>query len=239
MLNKKVICWDLDETLGSFKRIGYELARRDIPDFEEPTALRHGIKDLLEKLSSEGYSHFVTTSGTSDYAKEALKRTGLIGYFQEVFGRDVVSAYDGGKKYRPVADNVGLSDEQAVSNMIVIGDAPGDKPVDLDGLVFVEHRGCHHTDSYVTAMILKKLNELGDGDFKKGFEKMHQDAEIEEEKFRTFTFKRRRYDIGNGVKLKLEYRSNNIAENLGERVVPTITNIQADNYRREPLPVTQ
>lgn len=228
--NKKVICWDLDETLGSFRRIGYELAGKNIPDLEKPISLRSGITELLSQLSSEGFLHFVTTSGTSDYAKEALRRTGLIGHFQEVFGRDVVSTddegteYYEGKLYRPVADHIGLSDEQALSNMIVIGDAAGDKPLDLDGLVFVEHRNCHYTDSSVTYRILKKLEELGNGNFKKGFEKMFQDGQLDKKEIQGYTFERRRYDIGNGVTLELEFRSN-----YGNNVVPTITNIQVSD----------
>ena len=63
---------------------------------------------------------------------------------------------------------------------------------------------------------------------------MYQDAQLNKEKFRSFTYERRRYDIGSGVTLELEYRSNNIAENISDQVVPTITNVQADNYRREP-----
>jgi len=239
MSDKKVICWDLDETLGNFRRIDYELMGKEAPELERPTSLRYGLTDLLSSLSSQGYEHVVTTSGTSDYAKEALQRTGLSSHFKDVFGRDVVSSYGGGKKYRPVADTVGLSYEQAVSDMIVIGDVPGDKPVDLDGLVFIEHRGCVYSDSSVTARILEKLNELGDGNFKKGFERMYQDAQVKTEKFGTFSFERRTYEIDEGIKVELKYETNTGAVNKGEEVVPTITNIKAEVYKRDPILVQE
>lgn len=239
MSDKKVICWDLDETLGTFRRIGYELMGKEVPEFERSTSLRYGLTDLLSSLSSQGYKHFVTTSGTSDYANEALRRTGLSSHFKNVFGSDIVSSDGGGKQYRPVADSVGFSDEQAVSNMVVIGDAPGDKPVDLEGLVFVKHQGCVYTDSTVTAVLLEKLNELGAGNFKRGFERMYQDAQVETEDFGSFSFERRTYEIADGIKVELEYGTNTGAVNVEEKVVPTITIIQSEGYKREPILVKE
>lgn len=234
MSSKKVICWDLDETLGSFRRIGYELAGVNVPQFERPVSLKHGIIELLSDLSSQGYLHFVTTAGSFDYANEALKRTGLINQFQKVFGRDDIST-EIGKQYRPVIKNLNLSDEEAVSNVIIIGDSPKDKPIDLDGLVFVEHTYCLYTDSSVTAMILKKLNELGNNNFKRGFEKMYENAKIENEEFGGYKFEQRKYDINNDIKLEVKYSFNDFFKNNEEKTIPTITNILAETYRRDPI----
>lgn len=189
----------------------------------------------MSLLSNQGYEHFLTTAGTHDYAKEVLKRTGLAKYFKDYFGRDVILNYEGGKNYKPVANSLGFSNEEAVSKMIVIGNAPGDKPVDLEGLVFVEHQNCAGTDSVVSKLLLDKLNELEANNFKKSFEKMYQDSKIEIENFGTYSFKKRTYNINDKIKVELQYRTNTGIENIGEEVVPTITGISADEYKREPI----
>ena len=224
MVKPKVICWDLDDTLGLFKSIQYELEGREYIDDEKPISLRYGIKDLLSNLSDQGYLHFVTTSGTFEYAQEALTRTGLIYYFEGIYGRDTISTDFFSKNYEPVAKQIGFSDEEAISNMIVIGDAPGDKPGDLEGLVFIMQNMCYLTDSYVTAKILETLDELGNGDFNKGFEQMYLNPTSEE-------FDEKIYDIDD-IQLVLDYTSKGAANE--DKVVPRIRIIESEKYMKKP-----
>ncbi len=231
MGDKKVICWDLDETLGYFGRIKYEFMGIEVEEGMKPTSLRFGLTELLSSLSSEGYEHVITTSGSTDYANFVLERTGLTDYFSHVFGGETVSEVPGGKSYKKVAEAVGFSDDEALSNMIVIGDQIGDKPADLEGLVFVQHRDIMYTDAGVTAKILERLIETGEGNFKQGFEKMYQDSDVEYEGHEPHLFEFRTYDIGDGIKVEVKYNYNNSRM----EVIPTITRVQADDYKRDPV----
>ncbi len=242
MSDKKVICWDLDETLGHFRRIGYKLMGQKVPQFEQPISLRYGLTDLLSSLSSKGYQHFVTTSARSGYAEEVLRRTGLAGYFTGVLGKEVICSEefisDGGfgKLYRPVAKIVGFSDEQAASDMIVIGNAPGDQPADISGLVFIQDRNSVNNDSVVASLILERLNELGKNNFNNGFAEMYRQAKIEQETVGDYSFERRTYEAGKGIKVNLDYETNSQTATLGKRInISKISGIQAEEYRKKPI----
>ncbi len=233
---EKVICWDMDETLGSFRRIGYELAGEQSQKFEKPTGIRHGIKECLNRLSSDGYIHFVTTLGSTSYAREALGRVGLITQFKDVLGNEVMSKGMSSrtlKNYRVVADRVGFSDDEAFANMIVIGDSYNDKPLGIDGLVFLMDKGCQFSDSIVTEIILKKLRVVGKEHFQKGFEFLYGAADIKKETFGRSVFETRTFDIGNGIKLKLDYATNKKECNAGDLVVPVIEVLEVGDYKRD------
>lgn len=229
----KAICWDLDETLGTFRRVSYEMKGEQAPDWERPIALRYGIKDLLQEFSENaGYVHFVTTSGTKVYASEALRKTGIRKFFRGVFGRETV-ATGSGKDYKPVADELEFSEEDMRANMIAIGDAPGDKPDDID-MVFLDlGLGNVQMDALVIREILTTVLDKGNGHFKNGFEKLYSEA-IPMSPHKKPQYQHKTYDLGNGIRFELEYR-NQLARNIGKRIVPVITEIQAPDYTREPL----
>ena len=232
MADRKVICWDLDETLGSFRRIGDEMTGRKSSDIEEPIALRHGVKELLQELVESGYTNFVTTSGTSDYAKEALKRTGILPYFQEVFDRESTKKrglFSDGKNYTCVAKSVNFPDEMVSSNMIVIGDAPGDQPIDLDSLVLIQHSQCMYHDAFVTKAILQRLLKEGNGDFYEGFIALCKKSRGKKAEYGE-RFTHGTINLRNGIRFELEVWRNPVYR---DRVTPVITQIQADKYRRD------
>lgn len=228
---KKALCWDLDETLGSFRRIAYEMGGEEAPDWEHPIALRYGLEDLLHEFSEDaGYIHFITTSGTFDYANEALKRTGIADRFKQVFGRDTV-ARGWGKHYRPVAETIGFSDDDMRAGMIAIGDAPGDKPMDVD-IVFLHVGLGNSMDALVIREIITTVLDKGEGHFRQGFEKLYAEA-VPEFPDEEPQFQNRTFDTGGGIKFQLEYRPLGQFSNIGKPVVPVITGIQAPDYIRE------
>lgn len=227
----KVLCWDLDETLGWFRRIAYEMGGEKVPEWEQPIALRYGITDLLQEFSEEaGYVHFVTTSGTFDYASEALRRTGIADRFRQVFGRETVSR-GWGKHYRPAAETVGFSDDDMRANMIAIGDAPGDKPMDID-IVFLHIGLGNQMDALVIREILTTVLDKGEGHFKQGFDRLYAEA-TPEFPDKEPEFQNRTFDTGRGILFQLEYRPLREYTNIGRPIVPVITGIQAPDYVRK------
>jgi len=233
MDNRKIACWDMDDTLGAFMNLTYRLhgqtpSKYDT-DANKPSGLRHGIRDLLVRLSSQDFTHVVTTGKVKSFAEPVLKHIGLDVHFDRVYGREeIVQGVD--KYYESVARDYGLSDEEARSKMIVIGDAPGDEPKDLGGVVFVEHCACLHFDSIVTEKILQRLGELGNSDFYRGFQSWHQSLKPEEEgilktQWQQFHGDARFGMIEDNIKLILNYER--------EGKVPTIRVEDAHNYKRE------
>jgi len=219
-IEQRVICWDLDETLGSFTRIAWHMQEIKPERWMSPVLIRRGLKPLLRTLTHEGFTHVVTTSGMQEYAEQALTRTGLRHYFLEVYGRESVSLDRWGKYYQCVADRMGFSEYDMRSRALVIGDAPGDQPMDIAGLVFL------HLSPRVGVEVVKPLTETllrnGEGSFLEGFERFYA------------TLGERRYlELASGVQATLEYRSNSYTSGRGERVVPTIHNLLAEGYEHK------
>ena len=102
----RLVCWDLDETLGYFRpfaeevmarfqarqrgvtgKLGDALGRLVGRDSEiKPTEgafLRDGIGDVLAGLQAAGFTQVVTTGSFHEYAVLGLERLGLAGYFAE------------------------------------------------------------------------------------------------------------------------------------------------------------
>lgn len=220
---RRVICWDLDETLGSFRKIVMP------DDWETPVSLRYGMADLLKELSDDNYLHFVTTSGSFEYARTVLIRTGLESYFSGVFGDDLIgSRY--GKQYRPVAEKVSFNDGDMVARGIVVGDLGGDQPVDIAGLVFVEV-GNMNLDAVVIKKILSELLDKGNGNFKAGFEMLYSLSQESNPGKRDFSEKV--YKMDSGIILRLEYRNSPLIDEPGQESIPVVYGIEADNYIRE------
>ena len=228
----RVICWDLDETLGNFRPIGYEMMEKELPSFIEPTSIRYGISDLLTELSEAGYRHYITTSGSYDYAQEVLFRTDLAKNFTGVFGRETISNPYGGKMYQPVIDSENMTRDEARSNMIVVGDAPGDMPTDIEGLVFIHQDAGHKYDALVIREILVALLEAGDGSFKTGFEKLYSTT-IPQRPDVQKRFQQRVLDLGNGISFEMTYKEKTMDMLDDDEIVPVIERIFAPDYKRE------
>jgi hypothetical protein len=224
-----VICWDLDETLGHFRRISHEMQNKIPEEWEEPISTRYGIRSVLKTLGKEGYVHVVTTAGIKIYADEVVRRVGLRKHFTEVFGRESTCQGYWGKYYQCVAEKLGYSEEDMRSRAVVIGDAPGDQPMDIEGLVFIHLGG--HFDARFIRPVLDRLKTEGQGNFLRGFENMYATgARIGEG-----VLEERRVDLYPEVAALFEYRTNSGSLGVGQKVVPTICDFRANKYRRPPI----
>ncbi|MCX6793572.1 MAG: hypothetical protein NTY06_00520, partial [Candidatus Gottesmanbacteria bacterium] len=166
------------------------------------------------------------------YASKALRKTGIRKFFRKVFGRETV-ATGSGKYYKPVANVLEFSEEAMRANMIAVGDAPGDQPVDID-MVFLDlGSGNMKMDALVIREILTTILDKGKGHFKNGFEKLYSEA-IPMSPHDQPQYQHKTYDLGNGITFELEYRAQR-GGNLGKRNVPVITRINAPGYEQEPI----
>ncbi|NYZ74499.1 hypothetical protein H0O00_05120 [Candidatus Micrarchaeota archaeon] len=162
-LVEKLICWDLDETLGQFYGIyarinGHQSSRRDV--------LRPGIREALHRLSVLGFTHVVTTVAPERQAHEALRASGLFDLFSGVFHEQMILR-DGRKDYSVVAKSFGIPDEERRKRIISVGDI-----LELDmhrgGVSIWEPDSPYHSAG-VTADFIKLMSESGDGNFWDGF----------------------------------------------------------------------
>lgn len=224
------IFWDLDRTLGNFKGILHEKTGAAVPEWDQPLSLRYGIRELLAEFSQEaGYAHYVTTSGSVDYAIEALQRTVIAESFQRIFGNDTVGYGFVGKRYKQVANAAGFTNEGDIqANIIVIGDSGTDKPTDIAGLVFLELGQASH-DALVIREILTTLLDTGDGNFKKGFDALYESTSLRANEDETQDY--RTLDLGNGIQFQLSYRPL-MSANKGAKEVPVITPIEAKRHEK-------
>jgi len=231
----KAICWDMDGTLGLFDSVQLLMEGTSVPpDMEKvvrPLSIRYKLREALQELRGMGIVHYVTTSAPKEIADAAVSMAGISGFFEGIFGNGTVNGIGGRcKRYMPVAEDLGYSMEEAVANMVVVGDGVADKPSDLDGLVFIlQPSGAYH-DAFVPMEIVKKLLEAGKGHFKRGFDFLYETANQEE--------RNRRVDLGNGIKFDVNYTSRTFEDFMGELVVPTITCLPAEGYRMKPEVIT-
>ncbi|MFN7991871.1 MAG: HAD family hydrolase [Candidatus Micrarchaeia archaeon] len=125
---RKVICWDLDETLGEFRDYGRLLR----------TA---GIIPLLESYRRSGFVNVVTTAASKEHAEYVLSVAGMRHLFLSVFSRETICDEPGNdfnKRYMPVAGYFGLSADEAPHRILVVGNLERDAPYDSD-LTFIHH----------------------------------------------------------------------------------------------------
>lgn len=226
-----VICWDLDETLGEFRRIAYQMQGKQAPDWMNPISTRYGIRKTLRDLRKKGYVHVLTTSGITRYADTVLQVARLRREFSEVFGREHVSKLHWGKEYSCVANKIGYSLEDMRGKSVVVGDAPGDQPMDIVGLLFI-NLGSHY-DARVIQPVLNRLYQAGHGHFLKGYESLYETTPDVDER----GYQNKVADFGDGITALLEYRTNSGSLGVGEKVVPTICDFRAPGFRRKPIRV--
>lgn len=159
----KVLCWDLDETLGYFKFMDGDL----------PQGRRAGIERTLSSFNRRGFRNVVTTAGGRDYALTALGYAGLSKHFDEVFDSLDVSPFLGGgngKEYGVVARQYSIRDTGA--DLLVIGNLPLDRPLDLSDVVFLLHNDAFLYRSSVVDRVVDSLLCAGKGSFSRGFRAM-------------------------------------------------------------------
>jgi len=216
-LPTKLICWDMDETLGHFRGIAHALRGEEAPPSPYPIGIRCNIAAVLEQMYEEGFVHFITTGGGLNYAGLILELTGLDVYFAEVLADDALytpeeletNTYER-KRYGFALDLMEFSEERAKSDMIIIGDLHKDAPYDLDGVVFIEHESGFLYDAHLSYLLIHAFLEAGDGSFNKGFNALYRQDET--------------VSINNNIQFKTEiryFRGND---------TPTIYSINAEDY---------
>jgi hypothetical protein len=139
----RYICWDLDETLGSFRDYGR-------------MGLTRGIRPLLEGLSRAGIRHVVTTAAWREHAEYVLAAAGIRDFFDAVFAVDDICCNDYNKRYLPVAAHLGIPPAGAPDSILVIGNMAIDAPTDID-LAFIYHP---HWSMYDASVLLSLLSQL-------------------------------------------------------------------------------
>lgn len=225
----KVACWDLDDNIGNFESamLTEEEAASASSSSINPLALRFRIVDVLQEMREKGIVHCLTTASPLEYAQEAVKRTGIEEYFHgRLFaGREVMEC-GLGKKYMPVAQEFGYTAEQAMQNMVVVGD----KPVDIEGLVFIQQSNAAGYDAVIPYRIVEKLLREGEGNFKAGFDVLYNLA------MQTETGNNR-FELSECIKFDVEYIPIIGDMPVGKCVIPRILCLPCHSYKEEPVPV--
>lgn len=169
----RVICWDLDRTLGVFRPLG-----RDRPGPRPPgpeVGLRPHVRETIEALDRAGAIHVLTTASTPEHAERALQRAGVRHRFRRIYtGTDLIPTYGvPTKDYALVARDFGLFGREGSARMIVIGDT---LTIDLpaNGPVFVWERGGANVSARLTLWILATLTAAGGGDFLAGYRALNR-----------------------------------------------------------------
>lgn len=162
-LAEKVICWDLDGTLGEFyatyaRMNGFQSSRRD--------GLKPGIMEALNRLSVLGFTHVVTTIAPEKQALKALEDSRLLDFFTAIFCEEQILR-DDRKDYSVVAKAFGIQADDYRRRLIAVGDT---LPLDInDGGVFIWEPDSPYHTAAVTLALIKLISETGNGDFLFGF----------------------------------------------------------------------
>lgn len=219
----KIICWDLDDTLGSFRDIISARSGGGFPNPEDSYSLRCDIIKTLNRMMNTGCRHVVTSSAKLDYSEKVLKVVCLDAYFEHVLGRNSVTEGIWGKKYAPVAELYNLDEAAAVARMIVIANMPSDEPVDI-GIVFVHDRRDLSESALVYEKIVERLWDAGAGDFTKGFEALIGTGKRTTCLDKDFDFVLVSAKIGADIIVDMGYKNSPCTDGLK---VPTIMNIRS------------
>lgn len=150
---RKLVCWDMDETLGSFR--------------SGKPALAKDIRRVLQKLKEAGCAHAITTISTAGIARQHMKETCLASYFDGIFGLKDVLAAGRGKSYAKAASEMGIFNPS--HEMIIVGNDILDAPVDTDSVFLLHPNAIQHSAEVFFTLI----DELGKhGSWKAGFDAM-------------------------------------------------------------------
>ena len=212
------ICWDLDDTLGVFEQLEYQLQGKEVPNGQEGIFLRADIRELLKYLSSKGYRHFLTTSAGERYAEEALRISGLNKLIAEddIWPNDIIYFRHrfGYKTYAEVEESAFFYDKTKKKHsdlMLVVGDRVNDQPEDLKRLVFIEDINCRTHSAEVLRVIIDGLLKQGKGSFIRGFDRIYGLADNETSRMPNRSPYPRKIDVkkyrNKGVEFLMEYSS--------------------------------
>lgn len=169
MTKPKVICWDLDETLGFFRNVVSVRNKERYPGPEDSYTLRKDIIKTLNQMTKKGYHHIITSSAKLHYSEGIIAAVCLDAYFAHILGRQDVTDGMWGKKYMPAAELYQFSEDEASSNMLVIANMPGDEPIDI-GVVFLYDERPLEDSAAAYELIADALWTAGKGSFRRGFE---------------------------------------------------------------------
>ncbi|MBU0532594.1 HAD family hydrolase [Candidatus Micrarchaeota archaeon] len=158
-LQRRFICWDLDETLGRFR-----------PEDEVRGTLR-GLTPLLEGLGQNGCRHVITTASAAEYADYVLRKSGIRDQFEAIFDCAILCQGESNKRYVPVAKHLGIADEEMIDRMIVVGNHELDIPDDID-LVTVLYRYAVYHDARVLDILFSVL--LSSDSWDEGYRRLLQ-----------------------------------------------------------------
>jgi len=162
-----LICWDLDDTIGSFKGVSTRLDGSKYGFLKQ--GLRTGIDDTLLELSEEGITQVITTISPEILALKSVLRSGLAIYFDRIYdGGALGIRTTAGKDYSVVARDYGMGEEEFRSKAIIVGDnLCFDKP--SSGTFIWEPEALSYPADITKKTILTLL-ERGNGDFSAGFD---------------------------------------------------------------------
>src|SRR5512135_1271442 len=149
----RVICWDLDETLGRFRP----------PEGNGPhrnRGLTRGIRTILEEHLDSGCRHVVTTAAEASYAATTLDEFGITRYFDGIFDRSIICDGRFNKSYLSVASRFGVPPEEAPDRIIVVGNLAKDAPADSD-IVFLYHPNAIDYEAGVLNDTLRYMESFG------------------------------------------------------------------------------
>ncbi|MBI4832032.1 MAG: hypothetical protein HY801_10875 [Candidatus Lindowbacteria bacterium] len=222
MTKPKIICWDLDETLGSFRNLISVRSGIAYPGPDDSYILRKDIIKTLNRLLNKGYRHVVTSSAKLDYSQKVLQAVCLDAYFDHVFGRDKVTDGMWGKKYIPAAELYRLDQTEASEQMLVIANMPSDEPVDA-GIVFIRDQRILDESALIYETIADSLWTRGDGSFKRGFDVLFESGRSTTCLDKDFNFVLVSARIDGGLMADLGYKNSPCTAGLK---VPIIMNIR-------------
>lgn len=207
MTEKFCLSVDLDETMGDFDSIGPPFAQsRRETKINNPPKLRPHLAETLELLIRGG-CRIAVTSGRSIYPLLiALEEGELTDFVDKPFCGESLNYNPRkiGKDYKQVINHFNLNPQQALSNMLVIGDREADIPENTSELVFIYQPEGHLTTADLWKQIIEVLLEKGGGSFREGYEKIvksgQQIAEVISFRQATDTVK---YNLSNNTDLYL------------------------------------
>jgi hypothetical protein len=223
MVKPRIICWDLDETLGFFRDIMSVRKKLGFPDPDDSYVLRTDIVKTLNRMLDKGYRHVVTSSAKLYYTKGIIEAVCLDAYFERIFGRKDVTDGIWGKKYLPAAELYGLDEAEARSNMLVIANMAGDEPVDLD-IVFLHDERPLEESALAYFTIAERLWELGECSFKRGFDELFETGRRITSLDKDFDFVLASANIPSGITIDMGYKNSPCTEGLR---VPVVMNIRS------------
>ena len=225
MVEIRVVCWDLDETLGSFRNIvsARSKGRGNFPNPEDSYTLRKDLIKTLNRMMNKGYHHVITSSAKLEYSEKVLQAVCLDAYFDYVFGRQNVTDGMWGKKYMPAAAPFHLNEEEACSRMLVIANMDSDEPIDV-GLVFVHDQRGLEESAFDYETIAETLWARGEGSFKRGFDAFFESGKRVTCLDQEFDFTLVSTQITDGIAVELGYKNSPCTAGLK---IPTLFNIRA------------